>query len=144
MRVLLPVNLKVWPDLLVDAARPWIERMSARVDLMYVDELEQPRPRVKDPKVQAVIEANLAAARREIDQGLIAQMSKFDESNRGTTFVEHGNPAEAIVRRSHEYDFVICGNDGRTGVVGLFGSMSESLVRGFRKPVLLLRVRPDR
>ncbi|MBA2321832.1 MAG: universal stress protein [Deltaproteobacteria bacterium] len=144
MRTLLPVNLKVWPELLVDAALPWIERLNSTVDLLYVEELEQPRAKVKDPEVQAVIDAHLETARQEIVHALQAQLDRIPEAFRGGMVLDHGNPAAAIVRRSVDYDFVICGNDGRTGVSGLFGSMSESLVRGFRKPVLLLRVRPDR
>lgn len=144
MRILLPVNLNAWPELLVDAAMPWVIRMGATVDLLYVDELEQPRARVRDPGVQAVIEANLSAAHHKVDDALTAQLERIPAAHRGAPVMEHGNPAEAIVRRSVDYDLVICGNDGRTGVSGLFGSMSESLVRGFRKPVLLLRVRPDR
>ncbi len=144
MRILLPVNLNVWPELLVDAARPWAERMGAKIDLMFVDELTQPRARVKDPAVQAVIEANLATEHQHVHDALAAQRDRLPEALRGVTFIEHGNPADAIVRRSADYDLVICGNDGRAGVTGLFGSMSESLVRNFRKPVLLLRVRPHR
>jgi nucleotide-binding universal stress UspA family protein len=130
--------------MLVEAALPLVERLRATIDLMYVDEMSPPEARVKDASVQAVIATNLAATRTEMLTALSTQLARFPEELRGEVFLEEGRPAEAIVRRSEAYDLVICGNDGRKGIAGLFGSMSESLVRGFRKPVLLIRARPDR
>ena len=144
MRILLPVNLKMWPERLVDAAEPFVARMQAQVDLLYVDELPEPLPHVKDPAVQAVISANWRRAKEEVSAQLHTLMARFPEACRGQCLLDEGSAGAAIVRQSDAYDLVICGNDGRQGIASLFGSMSEQLVRGFRRPVLLLRTRPDR
>jgi nucleotide-binding universal stress UspA family protein len=118
--------------------------MSATADLLFVEELMPPTPRVRDPKLAAVLHANQEKEQHDIEAVLQKLLARLPAERRGKVAIDHGGIAETIARHSNDYDLVICGNDGRAGIVGLFGSMSENLVRAFRQPVLLLRVRPDR
>ncbi|MDD2626343.1 MAG: universal stress protein [Candidatus Methanomethylophilus sp.] len=56
------------------------------------------------------------------------------------TKVETGQPAEVIVKESANYDLVICGTLGRTGIQrALIGSVAEKVVRLAACPVLVCR-----
>src|SRR5687768_7254089 len=98
MRILLPVNIHMFPELLVDAAAPWAERLSATVDLLYVEELTAPRPRVKEPKLAALLEANLAKAHHDVEVVLQGLLARLPEARRGSVAVDHGSIAETIAR----------------------------------------------
>ena len=56
------------------------------------------------------------------------------------TKVETGQPAEVIIKESANYDLVICGTLGRTGIQrALIGSVAERVVRMAVCPVLVCR-----
>ncbi|MDR0888254.1 MAG: universal stress protein [Candidatus Methanoplasma sp.] len=51
-----------------------------------------------------------------------------------------GRPAEAIIEESVNYDLVVCGTLGRTGLArALLGSVAEKVVRFSYAPVLVCR-----
>ena len=53
-----------------------------------------------------------------------------------------GIPSEEIVRASADYDLIVMGNVGRTGLAHiLLGSVAESTVRQARCPVLVVRAK---
>jgi nucleotide-binding universal stress UspA family protein len=140
MRILLAVDLKSKPELLVDAAAAWGERLSAPIDLVYVDEMGTPIPKVKDPAVQAKLEAGWHAQRAVHEGDLAALLQRLPEAVRGRAILEAGAVIPAVVRVAVDYDLVILGNDARAGFAAILGSASEGLVRAFKKPVMLLRV----
>ncbi len=56
------------------------------------------------------------------------------------TIMKEGHPVDVIVGESENYDLVVCGSLGLTGVSkALIGSVSENIVRKARCPVLVCR-----
>jgi nucleotide-binding universal stress UspA family protein len=54
--------------------------------------------------------------------------------------VEHGNPAHIIIEMSKDYDLIVVGTLGRSGISKLLmGSVSEKVVRFAECPVLVVR-----
>jgi nucleotide-binding universal stress UspA family protein len=57
-----------------------------------------------------------------------------------TPKVEHGNPAHVIIEMSRDFDLIVVGNLGRSGISKLLmGSVSEKVVRFAECPVLVVR-----
>jgi nucleotide-binding universal stress UspA family protein len=57
------------------------------------------------------------------------------------TFVESGNPFEAILRVADEWeaDLIVLGTHGRTGLTHLLlGSVAEKVIRHSKKPLLVI------
>ncbi|MCQ2079079.1 MAG: universal stress protein [archaeon] len=67
-------------------------------------------------------------------------MRAEEEGVKLTTRVLVGNPAVKIIEVSEEYDLIICGTLGRTGLNRLImGSVAEKVVRLSKCPVLVCR-----
>jgi nucleotide-binding universal stress UspA family protein len=143
MRILVAVDLKSEPAALVDAAKEWAERLSSPLDLVYVDETGVPLPKVRDPAVQSVVAAGWHKQRHEYEEQLETLLNSIPEPVRGRIIVETGSVSSAVLRvgQQPEYGLLILGNDSRSGFAALLGSASEAVVRAFKKPVMLLRVR---
>lgn len=77
------------------------------------------------------------------DKNLEYVISKATEANYPlTTKQTFGNPAQCLLKISEDYDTVICGNLGRTGIARIMlGSVSEKLVRFAHCPVYVVRVK---
>lgn len=50
-----------------------------------------------------------------------------------------GKPCDTIAALSGDYDLLVCGNLGRTGLSKMMGSVSKSLVQYAKCPVLVIR-----
>jgi nucleotide-binding universal stress UspA family protein len=50
-----------------------------------------------------------------------------------------GKPCEVLTGMSDQYDLLICGSVGRTGLTKLMGSVSKELVKCAKCPVLVIR-----
>lgn len=142
MRILLAVDLDSHPVALVEAAQEWALRLQAPIDLVYVDSRTPPLPRVRDPNVQLAAFNTWKQQRTKYEEGLNALLERLPEAHRDKAILERGPITEAVVRVADdpEYGLVIFGNDSRSGFAALLGSASETLLRAFRKPVMLLRV----
>jgi nucleotide-binding universal stress UspA family protein len=89
------------------------------------------------------IEAQIAAV-REAEEYLeaVAACLKEQGLDEVTTSVWYGPPAPAIVEAAHvaRADLIVMSTHGRSGVGRLLmGSVAESVLRGTRVPILLLR-----
>lgn len=144
MRILLALDLDSHPVALVEAAQEWALRLSAPIDLVYVDARSPPMPRVHDPAVQNAAWSTWRKKRAEYEERLGVLLESLPDAHRGRAIVESGPVSAAVVRLAEDpaYGLVIFGNDSRAGLASLLGSASESLLRAFRKPVMLLRVGP--
>jgi nucleotide-binding universal stress UspA family protein len=71
---------------------------------------------------------------------LFASMSAhLTAEQRGTAHVRGGEPAAEIVAASEDYDLVVVGTHGRTGLAHFWhGSVSEKVVRRAKAPVLVV------
>lgn len=84
-------------------------------------------------------------AERE-EQGALRELhrilSGIPEGRRGQALIEHGAPADVIVKVADPdiYEMLVVSTEGRRGFSQLFsGSVAESVVRHARLPVLVVR-----
>ena len=141
MRILLPVDLNADPHALVDDCATWAGRVGATVDLLYVDELAIPLPRVRDPQVQQVLEEQWSRARVQHEAALTVLRNRMPEAQRGQVRLGSGAAAKAVLSLVGEYDLIVVGTHGRTGLARVWlGSVAEQVVRQSSKPVLVLRL----
>jgi nucleotide-binding universal stress UspA family protein len=89
------------------------------------------------------IEAQIAAVREAEDYlDAVTARLKEDGLDDVTTSVWYGPPAPAIVEAAHvaKADLIVMSTHGRSGLGRLLmGSVAESVLRGTRVPILLLR-----
>lgn len=141
MRILLPVDLDTEPQRLVDDCAAWAARIGGTVDLLYVDELAIPLPHVKDPQVQKVLDEQWSRARVQQEAALTVLRNRMPEAQRGQVRLASGAAAKAILGLVGEYDLLMVGTHGRTGLARMWlGSVAEQVVRQSAKPVLVLRL----
>jgi nucleotide-binding universal stress UspA family protein len=94
---------------------------------------------VAGPEVAARIEAEVVDA--------LASAARAAEQKSGVPVLTRsavGAPHEEIVRAANDYDLVVMGTHGRTGLRHLFlGSVAEKVVRHAPCPVLTVRLPPE-
>ncbi len=82
--------------------------------------------------VQTTNEKNLA----------YVQIKSSEEGCECSTIQSFGNPAQCLLEASKDYDVIVCGNLGRTGLKRLMlGSVSEKLIRFAHCPVFVVRAK---
>jgi nucleotide-binding universal stress UspA family protein len=109
--------------------RPWISCMKAKADILYAD--PQALPHIPDPKIRERALAEWQAARKDDLQQLNHFLATYlAEDAKGVIRLEQGDPADVLVRVSHEYDLIVVGSRPRPGLSGVvFGSVASQLVR---------------
>lgn len=136
MKTLLALDLRDDPMAVLDAALPWIRRLGAVVDVLYVDvwraELEaHPLP---------ALGGELARVVAETATLLDAALARLPDAHRGRGIVDASTVDDALDRRSGGYALVMVGTHGRTGLAHLWlGSVAERILRRSRASVLVLR-----
>jgi nucleotide-binding universal stress UspA family protein len=97
-----------------------------------------PPPPLAQPGLMAIydtreIEAEMAAALRKAADTVPQDVSV-------TTLVEHGRPAEQIVRRVQEgdHDLVVLGCEGHGPLKGAMAGVCQRVLRNCRAPVLVI------
>jgi universal stress protein A len=145
--ILTPVDFSACARAALDHALFFAERFDARVHVLHV--WDTPPSMRSDTLVygedgqQLVSDFASHAATREMEEFLAG----LDEKSRAKVeiFVEHGEPVETIVQVAgrDDYDLVVMGTHGRTGISQLLmGSVAEKVVRQAPCPVLTVRL-PD-
>ena len=121
-----------------ERVQPWLGRMEASADLLYAD--AQALPHISDPKVRERAMQEWHAARKEDLDKLKAFLDTYVPTNcNGVIRLEQGDPADVLVRVSHEYDLIIVGSKPRAGLSGVvFGSVASHLVREAECDILTL------
>ncbi|MBN2799434.1 MAG: universal stress protein [Deltaproteobacteria bacterium] len=129
-RVLVGVDLRRGEagDILA-MVRPWAERFDAVVDAVFVE--PQRLPWIPDATVRARARAEWDAAREPDRVALRALLqAQLDERHRGAPVLASGQPEEALVELSEDYELLFIGNRQRQGLAGLIlGSVAEHVVR---------------
>ena len=100
-----------------ERVQPWLGRMEASADLLYAD--AQALPHISDPKVRERAMQEWHAARKEDLDKLKAFLDTYVPTNcNGVIRLEQGDPADVLVRVSHEYDLIIVGSKPRARPLG--------------------------
>lgn len=140
MRILLAIDLGPHHESVFAAAAAWAERLSARLDLLYVLPFA-PIPALRDPQLRDAIQRELRAdgTQREI---LSALLHEIPEPQRGSIHTRSGNPADEILAMAQDFDALMVGTAGKTGVERIWlGSVAEKVVRSSPIPVLVMPLR---
>jgi nucleotide-binding universal stress UspA family protein len=133
-RILVPVNFSGPSDAAVEEAIFIAKRFDAQVELLHV---WRPNPS-PDPEVPA---GSLTSFARS-DVGL--EMRKYLEraESQGVTVrgrLAYGDPEELILECADDYDLVVMGTRGRSGVAHVLKpSVAEHVVRKANVPVLTI------
>jgi nucleotide-binding universal stress UspA family protein len=140
MRMLLAVDLSEGAEELVAQAVTWATRLSAKIDLAFVDEHAYNVYLVQDPSVRSVLDREWQKIREHQNSRLQELLSKVPEALRGEALILTGRAADEIVTASASRDLVMVCTHGRTGVNhALLGSVAERVVRLATVPVVVVR-----
>ncbi len=134
-KVLIPLDGSPLAESALDEALELIEGQPTKVMLLRAAEASDLLADPVDSQIAAVREADayLEAVRRRLTALGVAEVK---------TLMWYGRPAPSIVEaaRAHEPDLIIMTSHGRSGLGRLvLGSVAESVLRGTRTPILLLR-----
>jgi nucleotide-binding universal stress UspA family protein len=125
-------------DVVAEAVR-WAERLSATLDLAFVDEYQYNLYLVDDPGVRSVLDEQWSRVHDEAKAKLDALVATVPESVRGEARFLEGRAAEEIVEAGRTADAILIGTHGRKGVAHLLlGSVAERVVRTSSVPVVVL------
>jgi len=139
MRVMLAVHLHEGAEHLVGEAVRWAERLSATLDLAFVDEYEHNLYLVDDPSVRSVLDEQWERVHDEAQSKLDALLASVPESVRGQVLFLTGRAADQVVEAGKAHDAILIGTHGRTGLSHLLlGSVAEKVVRTSSVPVVVL------
>ena len=128
------------PGPVLATARAWSERLGARVDLAYVEPFTLVP--TGDPMLQQLLVTEQDRQRAAHHDALTQLLAEIPYDRRGGTRVELGGAARALVDLAPDYDLVVLGTHGRTGISrAALGSVAERVARMVRKPVLLVPYR---
>jgi nucleotide-binding universal stress UspA family protein len=136
MNVLLAVDLRSDAAEVVQRALPWIERLGAVVDLVFVDTSRAVLEAYTPPAFQTELTRLLA----EEEVKLRELLARLPAAHRGRGIVDLTSVDEMIAARARDYALVIVGTRGRQGLAHLWaGSVAERIVRFCPISVLVLR-----
>lgn len=141
-RILAPVDLSAPSLSALSAAKELAERFRARLEALYVEDLEPLATFAEGvpPGSLAAAERARADFRREWNEKLLGALDGLLPAPKLT--LTRGQPSAEIARRAalRTADLVVMGTHGRAGGERFFmGSVAEAVVHRARVPVLALR-----
>lgn len=142
-RILVPVDFSMCSVAALRYALELGRRLGSTIDILHV--WEPPQHFVAEVPVYppAGPPTTLKALARDAAGREMARMLETVQaspSDRLTSRMEVGNPLEVILASSRDYDLVVMGTHGRSGLAHLLlGSVAEQVVRRAPCPVLTVR-----
>ncbi len=138
-RILVPVDFSMHSAEAIRYAADIAHSRGASLDILHVEE----------PSTYAISESYATSTQPEVNVETELAAAENEARTAGAVRIETervaGFPASAIVARAREgqYDLIVMGTHGRTGVEhALMGSVAEEVVR--TAPCAVLVVRPER
>jgi nucleotide-binding universal stress UspA family protein len=137
LRALLAVDPYTDADGLLARALPWLERLDAVADLLFVDSS------LDALHLYGLPDDQLAVLGAE-DRRRVAQLAeRLPPDRRGLALVEHGPVEERVAAHADDHDTILVGTRSRTGLAHLWlGSVAERIVRTCPAPVLVVKRPP--
>lgn len=141
MRLLVAVDLNDAGNEVLATARSWAERLSATLDVLYVDEHAYNVYLVQDPAIRTVLDREWGKIQDEQKQRLKDLVATLPEAVRGEALLVNGRASEEILTAASQRDAVIIATHGRRGLSHvLMGSVAERVVRHATVPVIVVRL----
>lgn len=136
MRALVAVDLHHQPELVVDTAIAWADRLDAKLDLLHATGQS-----LGSWAYNTATEGRAPAL--DEDRMMYQLLARVPREQQGEVHLVSGRPIDVIPARGADYDLVMVGTHGRDEVRHLVvGSVAERVVRACPRPVLVLRGRP--
>lgn len=116
----------------------WAAALASRVDAVFA--LDQTLPPIQDPKIRATAEKEFLASKEPTRQKVARMLAEHvPQANRGEALIRAGEPENVLVNLSEDYDIVLVGNRGRTGLTRLLlGNVANYVVRSSHCDVIVL------
>lgn len=141
MRLFLAVDLNDRAEELVAVGQKWAERLSAKLDIGYVDQHSYDVYLVQDPAVRTLIDREWSHIRDSEKQRLSALVNSLPEAVRGDGIILIGRAAEQIAEAGAKRDAIVIATHGRRGLSHMvLGSVAERVVRLSSVPVLTVHL----
>jgi nucleotide-binding universal stress UspA family protein len=141
-KLLVPLDGSQLSEVALPYAEELAGRLGSRVDLLWVSETTN----IVDQHNSQFYLKNKADAIKEIIK-LFAKESDRSQEPQVINVLDTGHPAEKIIEYAEKEDvgMVIMSTHGRSGVLRwTLGSVADKVVRGTRKPVMLIRAKNAR
>ena len=143
-KLLMPTDGSPCSEQAIEKGLECAEKLGAEVTFVYV--LENPMAALwvtpeAVPYAFELIEDLKKAAKEALERA--RKMAEARGVKAETKLVEDENPVQAIVSLSPDYDMIVMGTHGRSGLDRiLLGSVTEGVLRRVETPVLVVRCKP--
>lgn len=142
MRLLVAVDLlhSQAREVVAEAAT-WAKRLSATLDIAFVDEYEYSAYLIPDPRVRDVVVGQWAQVREHHQKALDDLLATVPEACQGEARYLQGRANVVLIDVASEYDALVVATHGRTGLNhAVMGSVAERMVRQVAVPVIVMRL----
>lgn len=117
--------------------RDWAEKVRGRLDAVYA--LAVTLPPIHNKAVRETAEREFLASKEPDRQAIVKALDDVPEAHRGVALLRPGEPEDVLVQLSAQYDMILVGNRGRTGISRLImGNVANHVVRSAHCDVLVL------
>lgn len=141
MRLMLACDLDNDMGPVLETAAAWLAAGDHVVDLVYIDDRGAAADYLADEELRRMVLEEWSAWRARFEAQLQMLLLELPERLRGSARVLRGRPADTLIETLSEYDGLIVGTHGRTGMARLLmGSVAEQVIRASPKPVLVCHV----
>lgn len=140
MKILVPIDFSELSEKALEVANEFAKLVNGKITPFHshipISELDEPYALGMSSQVYQdfeEIESNLGERVAEISA------KKIEKARLDSPIIAMGNPAQAIIDASEDYDYVIMSTHGRTGFTRfLLGSVAEKVLRLSHTPVIIV------
>lgn len=139
MKLLLALDIrKQSAEALLDTAVQWAERLSATLDLVFVDPFGNWRPFTLDRQLADLLTTEVERGRAADRKRLDSLLQRIPAAHRGEAHVLVGDPVQVVVGHAQGYDALLLGPGERISDQVGMASLEARLVRHAPGAVLVL------
>ncbi|MEZ4319662.1 MAG: universal stress protein [Myxococcota bacterium] len=118
-------------------SKTWVERLKGTLDCVYA--IPEHLPPIANKAVREEAEREWMKGHEPERHKLEALLVEVPEAHRGQAVLRAGEPEDVLLQLSKDYDVVLVGNRGRTGISRLImGNVANHIVRTAHCDVLVL------
>ncbi len=140
-RVIVALDVRIGASAFLDTVLPWLTRIDAVADLLYVEEGFIAVDPTGAPILDSALQESWAQVTAERASRVKQLLERIPAQNRGSAHVMSGRASDVIAERASDADLVILGTHGRTGIPRfVLGSVAERTLRRSPVSTLVLRV----
>jgi nucleotide-binding universal stress UspA family protein len=140
-RMLLAVDLRDRPEVVVDAGAWWAEALRVRLDLAFVEDMAVAAPFLTEVDVHGRILEHLDRERVVHEERLQELLIRVPSPFRGQAILESGDPATRLAELANGYDLLASVTHARTGMSRFWlGSRTEATLRAAPVSMLVLQL----